>query len=564
MFVHEIIAEEVAATGTNTMFGLLGDANLFMANSFVEKHGGRYISAVHEASAVMMAFGYACRTGRLGVATVTQGPGLSNTSTALIEAVRSGTPVLLITGDTAPSNTINQQTLDQEPFVRATGAGYVLVTGPQDAAAAVRRAAAQAIAQSRPVVLNCPTEYQWAPVDADAADADAGDADAGDADAGDAGPPGRRVEPGQDPWSGDVVGELSDDAIGEAVAVIAAARRPLVLAGRGVTDKQQREAVLAFAERIGAPIVTTLRARNLYSAAEGCLGVCGTVSTEVGVQAITESDTIIAFGASLNTWTTVRNSLLAGKRLVYVDLDQARFRPDVPVTAGVVGDAATVAGVLIEWLDAAEVPASGFRARATAGVGQSDLMWDAPLGATVTLAGVLSAVSRALPGQRTVVYDGGRFQGEAFKYLGSTDYRSEVQTTTFGAVGLGMGAAIGAAAAAPGEPLVFVTGDGGFMMNGLAELHSAIRANLPLIVVICNDRSYGAEYDQFVNKGVRADLSLFDWPDFADVARSLGAQGMTVVTVSDVAPAVAALGSLSRPVVIDLQIAPEDIPEVPH
>jgi acetolactate synthase-1/2/3 large subunit len=101
-------------------------------------------------------------------------------------------------------------------------------------------------------------------------------------------------------------------------------------------------------------------------------------------------------------------------------------------------------------------------------------------------------------------------------------------------------------------------------MNGLAELHSAIRANLPLIVVICNDRSYGAEYDQFVNKGVRADLSLFDWPDFADVARSLGAQGVTVVTVSDVAAAVAALGPLGRPVVIDLQIAPEDIPEVPH
>jgi thiamine pyrophosphate-dependent acetolactate synthase large subunit-like protein len=462
--------------------------------------------------------------------------------------------VLLITGDTAPGNTINQQTLDQEPFVRATGAGYVLVTGPQDAASAVRRAAAQAVAQSRPVVLNCPTEYQWASVDADG----------GDAGAGDAGPPGRRVEAGGDPWSGDVVAELSEDAIGEAVAVIAAARRPLVLAGRGVTDKQQREAVLAFAERIGAPIVTTLRARNLYSAAEGCLGVCGTVSTEVGVQAITDSDTIIAFGASLNTWTTVRNSLLAGKRLVYVDVDQARFRPDVPVTAGVVGDAATVAGVMIEWLDAAEVPASGFRARVTAGVGQSDLMWDAPLGATVTLAGVLSAVSRSLPGQRTVVYDGGRFQGEAFKYLCSTDYRSEVQTTTFGAVGLGMGAAIGAAAAAPGEPVVFVTGDGGFMMNGLAELHSAIRANLPLIVVICNDRSYGAEYDQFVNKGVRADLSLFDWPDFADVARSLGAQGVTVVTVSDVAAAVAALGPLGRPVVIDLQIAPEDIPEVPH
>ncbi len=141
----------------------------------------------------------------------------------------------------------------------------------------------------------------------------------------------------------------------------------------------------------------------------------------------------------------------------------------------------------------------------TADVSQSDLVFDVPLGGKVTLAGVLSAVNRALPSRRTVVYDGGRFQGEAFKYIWSTDYRGEVLTTDFGAVGLGRGAAIRAASVAPGKATVLVTGDGGFMMNGLAELHSAIRAGLPLIVVICNDGSYGAEYDQFVNKGVRPD-----------------------------------------------------------
>jgi len=131
LFVHEAIAEELSATGTDSLFGLIGDANLFMVNSFVEKQGGTYLSAVHEASAVMMAFGYACRAGRLGVATVTRGRGLSNTVTALLECVRSNAPILLITGDTAPNNTLNQQTLDQEPLVRATGAGYVLVAGPR-------------------------------------------------------------------------------------------------------------------------------------------------------------------------------------------------------------------------------------------------------------------------------------------------------------------------------------------------------------------------------------------------------------------------------------------------
>jgi len=256
MFVHEVIAEEVAATGTDTMFGLIGDANLFMVNSFVERQHGTYVSAVHEASAVMMAHGYACRGARLGVATVTQGPGLTNTATALTEAVRSGTPLLLITGDTAPNNKLNQQTLDQEPFVRATGAGYVLVGAPQDVRSAVRLAVRRAVAESRPFVLNCPTEYQWHVVDAVADD------------------------DGADAWpDGEERPLVSDEVLEEAVGVIASARRPLVLAGRGAIGKEQRQAVLAFAERIGAPIATTLRARNLYSAAEGCVGVCGAVAT---------------------------------------------------------------------------------------------------------------------------------------------------------------------------------------------------------------------------------------------------------------------------------------------
>jgi thiamine pyrophosphate-dependent acetolactate synthase large subunit-like protein len=541
MYVHEVLAREVAAAGTDVMFGLIGDANLFMVNSFVEKEGGSYVSAVHEASAVMMAYGYACRAARLGVVTVTQGPGLTNTATALTEAVRSGTPLLVITGDTAPGNRLNQQTLDTEPFVRVTGAGYVPVGRPEDAARAVRIAARRALAESRPYVLNCPTEYQWRLVETDADDEAVALAAGGGA--------GQRA---------------TEDVASQALGVIASARRPLVLAGRGVIGKEQRQAVLAFAERIGAPIATTLRARNLYSAADGCVGVCGTVSTEPGVLAIGACDCVIAFGASLNTWTTVRNSLIQGKSVVHVDTDPARFRPEVPVSTAVAGDAAAVAQQFIEMLDAAEIPPSGFRDRVSASLAQADLMHDAPLGSKVTLAGVLAAVNRALPANRTVVYDGGRFQGEAFKYSWGIDYRAEITTTDFGAVGMGMGAAIGAAAFARDEPTVLVTGDGGFMMNGLAELHSAIRAGLPLIVVICNDGSYGAEYDQFLSRGLDPGLSLFHWPDFADVARALGAEGLTVASVSDVAAAVAACDSPARPVVIDVRIAPGEVPEVPH
>ena len=537
MFVHESIATAVARAGVDTMFGLIGDANLFMVNAFVEQHGGRYVSAVHEASAVMMAHGYNARSGRLGVATVTQGPGLSNTATALIEAVRSSTPLVLITGDTAPGNRLNQQTLDQEPFVRATGAGYVLVEHPAGAADAVRQAIAAALGESRPVVVNCPTEYQWDEVDF---------VDAPVAVKRPAAP-----EPG-------------DDQLDAAVGVIASAQRPLVLAGRGVVACGAREAVLDFARRIGAPLATTLRARGLYRADEGSIGVMGTLAADRGSQVIADADCIIAFGASLNTWTTARNTLLSGKAVVHVDSDMTQLGRNGAVAAAVPGDAASVAATFTTWLDEADVPASSFRDRVTAGLTEADLVAAAKPSATVTLASALSQIASALPARRTVVFDGGRFLGEAFAYVHSPDVERQVLTTSFGAVGLGMGAAIGAACAAQGEPTLFITGDGGLMMNGLAELHSAIRQDIPLVVVVCNDGSYGAEFDQYVNKGIKTDLSLFAWPSFPAVAQAMGAEGHVVETPDQLSTALAAVRAHGRTVLIDVRVGAADVPEVPH
>jgi acetolactate synthase-1/2/3 large subunit len=541
MFVHEALAAELADHGVEVMFGLIGDANLFMANAFVEQRGGRYVSAVHEASAVMMAHGYASRTGRLGVATVTQGPGLTNTATALIEAVRSSSPIVLITGDTAPSNLLNQQSLSQEPFVRATGAGYVLVAAPADAADALAQAVAMALSESRPVVLNCPTEYQWVEVDVTQTQQLRQ----------------RRPSP---PLS---TAPPDDSEIDRAVGVIASARRPLVLVGRGVVAAGCRDSIAAFANRVGAPLMTTLRARNLYRADEGSVGVMGTVSTDRGSEVIADSDCVIVFGASLNTWTTVRNTLLTGKAVVHVDVSDVVLSRS-GATALVRGDAEAVAGTIVKWLDEAEVPPSSFRNRVLADLRDEDLHLASPVGAVLDLGGALSAISAALPSQRTVVFDGGRFLGEAFKYIEAPTVAGQVLSTSFGAVGLGIGAAIGAAVAAPSEPTVLVIGDGGLMMSGLAELQSCVRQGIPIIVAVCNDGSYGAEYDQYVNKQVQATLSLFDWPSFADVARALGADGVTVDTAQDLGAALEAIRTGRRTLLIDIRVDAAAVPEVPH
>jgi acetolactate synthase I/II/III large subunit len=539
MWVHEAMAAAITDMEVDTMFGLIGDSNLFMVDRFVHQHRGRYISAVHEAGAVMMAHGYAARSGRLGVATVTQGPGLTNTATALVEAARSGTPLVLITGDTAPGNTLNPQSLIQEPFVRSTGAEYLLVDDPNTAATSFEKAARLAVQLRRPVVLNCPTEYQWNSVEYS------------------------RVEQLSPQAISD--SPIDDSSLDVAVGVIASARRPLVLAGSGVLQGSGRADVLRFAHRIGAPIATTLRARGLYSASDGYIGVFGTLSTDVGAEVIAQADCVIAFGASLNVWTTARNGLLLNKSLVHIDSDPEHINRYAPVTAGVVGSAGAVASVMYDWIEEAEVPTSSFLSEVSPGLTDASIRWSASVDDGYGIGSVIYEIVSALPMETTIAFDGGRFLGEAFKYAAAPTPESQILSTSFGAVGMGMGAAVGAAAAAPDHPTLLITGDGGYMMSGMAEFHSSIRNKLPLIVVVCNDASYGAEYDQFVNKSIDPDLSLFAWPSFAETAAALGAVGVTIQGEQDLPAVLKVLADpLSASILIDIRIDAADIPEVPH
>ncbi|MER6176939.1 hypothetical protein [Streptosporangium sp. NPDC001681] len=274
--------------------------------------------------------------------------------------------------------------------------------------------------------------------------------------------------------------------IGDA-GVIASARRPLVLVGRGALDKDTRSAVLEFAQRLDAPPATTLRACNLYRANEGSAGVFGTLSTDRGTQTIADSDCVIAFGASLDTWTTGRNEPTERKAVVHVDIDRAKpGRDSTPATA-VHGHAARVAPEFIDRLDAGELTVRLFRDEVLAHTSPNDLRWTAPLRDRLDFAGVLSALNAALPEAWMVAFDGGRLLGEAFKYTDTPGAAQQVLSTSFGAVGLGMGSAIGAACATA-EPTALVTG-GGSRRGGVdrgARHHRRLRRGRP-----CGDRRRG-------------------------------------------------------------------------
>ena len=124
MLFHEATARALSEHRITTVFGVLGDANLYIMEAFQRLNGGIFVSMSNEAGAVLAANGYARTSGDLGVATVTHGPALTNTVTALVESVRDRTPLLLIAGDTAALDRDNLQNISQRDIVIPTGAGF--------------------------------------------------------------------------------------------------------------------------------------------------------------------------------------------------------------------------------------------------------------------------------------------------------------------------------------------------------------------------------------------------------------------------------------------------------
>jgi thiamine pyrophosphate-dependent acetolactate synthase large subunit-like protein len=169
---------------------------------------------------------------------------------------------------------------------------------------------------------------------------------------------------------------------------------------------------------------------------------------------------------------------------------------------------------------------------------------------------VTIAMDAILPRNRLVVVDGGHFSGWPAMYLEAPDARSFLFHQAFQSIGLGLGTAIGAAVGAPDRTVVAAVGDGCAFM-ALGELETMARAGLPMILLVYNDDAYGAEVHHFADAGVAFDTVRFAPTDLAAVARALGAEGITVRAVDDLAAVEGwVAGSRAGPLVVDLKVNP--------
>lgn len=532
--VYEAVARALADRGTRVLFGLTGSGNLFIADAFVRNYDGVFVRSAHEAGAVLMARGYAHTSQELGVATVSQGPGLTNAVTALIEAARGRAPVLVIAIDSPVEAKFHWQNVDQRAVVTSTGAGFEQVRSALTVVRDFETAARRAVVEQRPIVLNLPRDFVAADTTYLAA---------------------RPDYPLRQP------GPAVDEAVEQAGAILASLRRPIVLAGRGAANAASRTALLKLATRVGAPVATTLKAKGLFRGERYDLGVFGTLSSPAASDIIARSDGILAFGAGLNYRTTIGGDLTEGKLVIQCDVDPTALGGHRPIAVGIVGDAAAVADQLREVLDVLEVRPTQFctddMATQLASISGAAADPRRTRGA-VDIRAVLGHLNGLLPPNRVVVTDGGNCVLPAWDILTVEDPRWFVTTLDFGAIGSGMGQAIGASYGAPDRPVLLVTGDGGFTLGGIVEFNTAVREDIDLVVVVCNNAAYGPEYLELVRHGIDPSLAQFDWPDFAAVATALGGTGVVIESMADLPTAERVIRARDRPVLLDVRLDPAD------
>ncbi|MFT3852737.1 MAG: thiamine pyrophosphate-dependent enzyme [Ilumatobacteraceae bacterium] len=356
--------------------------------------------------------------------------------------------------------------------------------------------------------------------------------------------------------------ELDDGTLDLAVGLLASARRPIVLAGRGAIGEEARTAALVLAERIGAPLATTLKARDLFRGEPHDLGLFGVTAGPATFEAIAAADCIVSLGARLNFLTTDKGALLEGKSLVYCDTDPSRIGLPSNREVGVLGDAAAVAGALVSWLDRAEIEPTSFREQLTIDSPAPTAVPERPTDGPVHIRTALQWLDRTIAADRCLVVDGGRFIVETYRNLPVSHPRWYVHTMNFGSIGLGTAAAVGASFGAPGRPVLLVCGDGGFMLGGLADFNAAVRHGVDLVVAVLDDGAYGAEHVQLRRRDMDPRLSVFEWPDFATLAGALGGQGVTVRSAGDLPAAAEAVANRDRPLLIDFKLDPDDVPSL--
>ena len=532
--VADVVGATLAAQGVKDAFGILGSGNLVVTNALV-RHGARFHHARHEMSAVCMADGYARVTGRVGVASVHQGPGLTNTMTGLAEAAKSRTPVLVLAGETPAAALTSNFRIDQHDLVESVGAIADRVHSAKTAADDAVRAYQRAITERRPVVLMLPIDIQPQPA--------------------------AQTEPSQPPLPPLSTPEPAAQAITNAADLITRAQAPAIIAGRGAVLADAGPELEQLGQTIGAVLATSAPANGLFAGLPYALGISGGFASPFAARTLPQADVVLVFGASVNHWTTKHGAMIGpDARVIQVDVDPRAIGRNRPADLAIIADVKAAAQALRTELTNRSHASQGFRTPELSdeianNTWRHDPYDDASTDEWIDPRTASIALNELLPRNKAVAVDSGHFLGYPSMFFDVPDARSWLFPNGFQAVGLGLGNAIGAAIAQPDRPTVAAIGDGGAFM-ALAELETAARLKLTLLVVIYDDAAYGAEVHHFAPMGHDVSLVRFPDADLAGIARAAGAKAATVRKTDDLGIVTEWLANPHGPLVLDVKVNP--------
>ncbi|MFL5287704.1 MAG: thiamine pyrophosphate-binding protein [Rhodopila sp.] len=536
--VHRVLAEDLKSLGIDTVFGLMSDDTAVFATS-LDAVGIRFCGARHENQAVAMAEGYAAATGGLGIAVIGRGPATANGLHAAVYASRTGSQVLIISGDApVPGSSPNGLGPDYKAFNAAavlSAAGLCTFTATSAAAARSTLGDAATVAQrGTAAVLLLPVNVQLAELSVRADDVSP-----------------VRLRPPRSP------SPARAQSIAAAAAVLEPARRPLIIAGLGAHRAGARQALEQLAERIGALLVTSVKGKDLFHGNPYNLGVIGSFSHSMGRRMIDQADCVLVFGAGLNLLTmSFGMSVPQDVPVIQVDADRSHIGRWSTADIAVVGDAKLVAEQLIAAVPARAADDKPFHSEETRQLlADFDLARDfqpAHTPRTVDPRALAVELNRLLPEQRNLVYDAGNFL-RVVPYLTVPDPGHFKMSSDFASIGLGFGTALGFAKGRREVPTVLIIGDGGFLMT-MGELETVVREDLPLVIVLMNDCAYGAELHFLKMRELPVAQSVFPDVDFAPVAEAFGFQAATVRTLDELRALAPMLAKPEGPVFLDCKI----------
>ena len=526
--VAEVVGATLAGLGADHAFGVVGSGNFHVTNALVA-HGVRFVATRHESGAATAADAYARVSGRAAVVTVHQGCGLTNAMTGIAEAAKSRTPMLVLAAEPAATALRSNFRVDHDALARAVGAVSDRIHGAESAVADTARAWYLATRESRTVLLNLPLDVQAAPAEATAC-------------------PGAPTVHRP---------RASDEAVAALADLLTHAERPVFIAGRGALDARAELETLAAA--CGALLATSAVARGMFAGSDWNLDVSGGFATPLAAELIGAADVVVAWGASLNMWTTRHGRLVdSGAKVVQVDLDPAALGAHHRVDVGITGDVRHSADAVTAALpgETAGYRTDLVRARLGAEGRWRDVAYDDEGDAShIDPRTVSILLDDLLPRERVVAVDSGNFMGYPSMFLSVPDHRGFCFTQAFQSVGLGLASALGAALATPGRLPVAACGDGGFLM-GIAELDTVRRLGLGMLIVVYNDNAYGAEVHHFGPGGHPLSTVVFPDTDLAAIARGHGCAAVTVRRPEDLAAVAAwAVGPREVPMVVDVNVA---------